>query len=111
MYTQNTPTDVERMRAWMKNGMATQSQFIKAANLSSDYADYLTFGPGVYDFPGTFEGKGPGSAAMWQNDLTVSLNGTARTLVLLVLVLVLLLPLPLPLPPLPLLLLLLLLLH
>ena len=77
MYTQNTPTDVERMRAWMKRGMATQSQFIKAAtNLSSYYTDYLTFGPGVYDFPTTFNGKGPGSAAMWQNDLTISLNRT-----------------------------------
>ena len=32
----------------------------------------------MYDFPGAFNGKGPGSAAMWQNDLTISLNGTDR---------------------------------
>ena len=38
----------------------------------------LTFGPGVYDFPALFNGKGPGTVAMWQNDLTISLNGTDR---------------------------------
>ena len=38
----------------------------------------LTFSPGVYDFPALFNGKGPGTAAMWQNDLTISLNGTDR---------------------------------
>ena len=32
----------------------------------------------MYDFPALFNGKGPGTAAMWQNDLTISLNGTDR---------------------------------
>ena len=36
MYTQNTPTDIERMRSWMKDGMA-RSQFVAAANLSAAF--------------------------------------------------------------------------
>eukprot|EP01052_Picozoa_sp_SAG31_P049576 SAG31_NODE_10923_length_1083_cov_0.853659_1_plen_116_part_10 len=36
MYTQNTDTDVARMRGWMKNGMA-QSQFVVAANMNRTY--------------------------------------------------------------------------
>lgn len=102
MYTQNTENDITRMRTWMKEGMAAHSQFVIAANLSTVYSNCacdpaklfhvqtddlhtsmplaadLTFGPGVYDFPTNFNGKGPGSAAMWQNDLTISLNGTDR---------------------------------
>ena len=53
-----------------------QSQFVVDNNLSAVWPTILTFGPGVYDFPGKFQGKGPGSASMWQNDLTISLNGT-----------------------------------
>ena len=78
MYTQNTPTDVSRMRSWLKDGMAHEPNVIAANITSSVYSQYLTFGPGVYDFPGKFQGKGPGSAAQWQNDLTISLNGTDR---------------------------------
>jgi hypothetical protein len=59
-----------------KTGGMAQSQFVVDNNLSAAWPTILTFGPGVYDFPGKFQGKGPGSARMWQNDLTISLNGT-----------------------------------
>ena len=35
------------MRAWMKQGMASEPNVI-AANISAAYPKYLTFGPGVY---------------------------------------------------------------
>ena len=63
---------------WLKDGMGSEPNVIAANLTSSVYSQYLTFGPGVYDFPGKFQGKGPGSAAQWQNDLTISLNRTDR---------------------------------
>ena len=47
MYTQNKPGDIERIRTWMKQGMASEPNVVHA-NVSAAYPNYLTFGPGVY---------------------------------------------------------------
>ena len=74
IYMQSTPTDVQRMREWIKVNMST-SPLVPPA-LRAHYAALETFSPGVYDFPKAYHGKGPGTPEMWQNDLTISLRGT-----------------------------------
>lgn len=72
-YMQSTPTDVRRMRTWMKYAMANSS--LTPIALQQSYPSRLTFSPGVYDFPKLYHGKGPGTADMWQNDITISMRG------------------------------------
>ena len=72
-YMQNTQTDVDRMRSWVTQGMASSP--LVPAPLRPDWPKSVTFSPGVYDFPGAYHGKGPGTPQMWENDLTISMRG------------------------------------
>jgi hypothetical protein len=74
IYMQSTPTDVQRMRDWIKLNMSTSP--LVPATLRARYSQLETFSPGVYDFPKAYHGTGPGTPQMWQNDLTISLRGT-----------------------------------
>ena len=66
-------TDVLKMKQWMKAGMADTD--IVPPDLKQAYPSLETVSPGVYDFPGVYRGRGPGTPAMWESDLVASLTG------------------------------------
>ena len=74
LYTQNTLADVQKACNWFKQGMASQSSIVPDS-LKTSWPQKLSCSQGIYDFPDRYHEKGPGSPAMWQNDIEISLMG------------------------------------
>ena len=74
IYMQSTAVDVARSRRWMKLNVST-SELVPPALRGAKFSQHETVSFGVYDFPKIYHGKGPGTPAMWENDITVSLRG------------------------------------
>ena len=66
-------SDVLEMKQWMKEGMADTD--IVPPDLKQAFPSLETVSPGVYDFPGVYRGRGPGTPSMWEGDLVASLTG------------------------------------
>lgn len=66
-------SDVEEMKRWLKYGVPTTALVPKS--LKAAFPSLDTVSPGVYDFPGVYHGRGPGTPAMWESDLVASLQG------------------------------------
>ena len=76
-YTQNNASDVERLVNWLSRGMAERSPLVPT-QFRDRYRRLVSPAPGVYDFPVRLLDKGPGSPAMWENDIAVTVAGARK---------------------------------
>jgi hypothetical protein len=76
VYTQNSIDDVARTTQWLTAGIAKRGSVVPR-DLRSTYPTLVSPSMGVFDFPTLYRGKGPGTPAMWEHDIAITLHGVA----------------------------------